>query len=170
MGRLRHYSSIHLSSKSVSVLSVSEFPMILSSDDASRTWALCLCIFSIGILTEIFMNSEPSGILYCLIWVHELRTCRNARGRSTEWLTRSLEITVTFPQDLCGKNEVRYGLWVELVADLWPDESIHRLMVQMNTYWPSVIFRRVHGPGVIFGYSPTPGVIFSQKATLCDNF
>ena len=30
------------------------------------------------------------------------RTCRNARGRSPEWLTRSLEITVTFPQDLCG--------------------------------------------------------------------
>ncbi len=30
------------------------------------------CKFSIGILTHNFMNSEHSGILYCLIWAHEL--------------------------------------------------------------------------------------------------
>ena len=103
-------SGIHLYHKSVNQNAVLEFTMILSSPDVNRTWALCLFKFGIGILTEIFMNSEPSGILYCLIWLHELRTCRNARGRSTEWLTRFLEITVSVPRDSRGTNEVRYGL------------------------------------------------------------
>ena len=72
-----HHSSnsctcIHLGHKSVNQNAVLEFRMILNSHDVNRTWALCLCEFGIGILTENFMNSEPSGILYCLIWVHEL--------------------------------------------------------------------------------------------------
>ena len=102
--------SIHLWHKSVNQNAVLEFTMILSSPDVNRTWALCLFKFGIGILTEIFMNSEPSGILYCLIWVHELRTCRNARGRSTEWLSRFLEITVRGTRDARVPRMVRYGL------------------------------------------------------------
>ena len=72
------------------------------------TWVLCLCKFSIGILTENFMNSGPSGILYCLTWVHQLRTCRNGRGRSTGWLTRSGKLTVRATRDSRVANEVRY--------------------------------------------------------------
>ena len=42
-------------------MSVPEFPVILSSDDQTRTWALCLCKFSIGIPTENFMT-ERQGV------------------------------------------------------------------------------------------------------------
>ena len=102
--------TIHLLHKSVNENAVSEFPMILSSPDVNRTWALWLYKFGTGILTENFMNSEPSGILYCLIWVHELRTCRNARGRSPEWLTRSAKLTVEGTREARVPRMVRYGL------------------------------------------------------------
>ena len=62
-------TSIH---KSLNQNPVLEFPLILNPLMLLEPGHCIFSKFSIGILTHNFMNSEHSGILYCLIWAHEL--------------------------------------------------------------------------------------------------
>ena len=68
--------TIHLLHKSVNQNAVREFLLILNSLVRLEPGHCIFWKFSIGILTENFMNSEPSGILYCPTGAHVLLLVR----------------------------------------------------------------------------------------------